>query len=623
MSLLSMRGDKNAREILSKAGLQPLELVRPLAAPIVPSFESDLPTSDDEARALLVEVRTKDPNYVPPSEQRRHFFRSPKAKRTVLDDRTWTFNKHEIATALDGLLSQRPLSHPGIVQALMSHAGDTTLEELWHHLYDPDLEKRMKKGERITPLARHDMTWLHTVVAADRLDYISLLCSRGPGQRALDQAFTIALSKNAYEILKLLLGYGAIAHSSREIIREKICNEDITLVRLLLSASSSMNTSAWNYCIEPAVRGQCTGRRSHEILLLVLPRYPFPDSVDLLYEALKSEDIIRVSILLAYGNIEDNSAAANSHAFQIVAQIRDHARRYEFLDLLLKAGMHSDEDVLREELFKGVQRRHDNLVQLLVKSEVGINIAPHDSLYWAVSKMDFEMLEILKHGKLELPTSYLWDVAPTSASETDLVRLAKILNDLGGVGEPLDRQLLHAAKRKHAILAHCLVQYGASAEFQDAAAIKTALDSADLDMLEILLQGSCSREVLSTTVLHAMKITPRGPRLRAMKALMVKGVEDKALDVPLQMVAREGQGFDSELMNMLLTCGASVDYKSENGNTIAIAVQMRDMAMLELLCEAGPSMETMCNALVTVSGTFSTMQLSMALDRVEKVVILQ
>jgi hypothetical protein len=75
----------------------------------------------------------------------------------------------------------------------------------------------------------------------------------------------------------------------------------------------------------------------------------------------------------------------------------------------------------------------------------------------------------------------------------------------------------------------------------------------------------------------------------------------KALDLSLQAVANEGGSFDSTLMSMLLDCSASADYNDGNGNPLVIAVQKGDIAMLQILCGAKLSVETLENAVHMVS----------------------
>jgi hypothetical protein len=171
--------------------------------------------------------------------------------------------------------------------------------------------------------------------------------------------------------------------------------------------------------------------------------------------------------------------------------------------------MSSEKSILREELLKHVESRQTALARLLAHANVNTNIEHHDSLRLAVSRMSFEMLDILQHGKLRPSASYIWESVPNSTSQVDTVRLSKILRGPEFLGEPLDRQLVHATKKKHAILARALLQNGAPVEFGDAAAVKSALDQADLDLLDILLHAPCSQRILSITVPHAMKVIPR------------------------------------------------------------------------------------------------------------------
>lgn len=288
---------------LGKVSLTPPVLIPTLVEIVPVDFQAE--DAAGEARALLTQERTSVPGYKDPKDQKiRHLFRTTSRKEKKCNNEQWVFTKHEVGKTLDALLSQKPLPEAAVAQALLDHAPDTTLDELWCHFHDSKLEKRMKsilqRSTSSSGILLEEPTWLDRVTTQDNLDYIRLLCQTGFDQDVLDQAFSIALSQNSLKAMELLLRFGAAANACQGKIRQRVELNDIPLVRLLLSAPHAMTIQHWEYCLDGDL---CTVKdqgRLPDILLVCSAHRPEVVSANLLLQALSTQNLEATAILLAY-----------------------------------------------------------------------------------------------------------------------------------------------------------------------------------------------------------------------------------------------------------------------------------------------------------------------------------
>jgi ankyrin repeat protein len=632
--------------ILHEAELSPPQRIPALAELDVRDFEASLPSNIDEARYLLVQQRTSEPGYRQPDQQKRHVFRSKKSKEAKCNTANWIFTKHEVAKAFDELLSRVTLPVPGIAQALLSHASVASVEELWCHFRDPKLEKRMESRSKkprssalpksissvvlktrssvaleTTPATDPEITWLKEVCRQENLEYIRLMCQAGLGQNALDQAFEIALSKHSMDAMEVLLSFGAVAPGACwGAIRERVKLHDVALVRLLLSAPSVMSVEAWQSCLEPEIQSLEAGWiQSPDLLLLCLAHRPEVVCWHLLLKALESQNLPATAIMLAYGRFSgDSFHDLRKLACEFASRIQDDGRRHKFFTILVESEFVADSRVLRRELVKDVITRQLPLIKLLADAGVIVDMEPHNAFSWAVSHMDFDILELFKSCKFSSPISLALKFVPDSTSESDLLRLVEILGPIGLVGEPLDSCLICAVRRRHIQLVDAMIRYGASIEFKQASAIQAALENADLELLSILLRSKCSATILSATIPTAMVLKSRPIRLQAMKALIKKGVLPQELGVPLQRLVSEDGDVDSELIQLLLQHEAPVDGVGDDANNVVLVAARRgNLSILKMLCDARPRNKTLSKAVPVAFSVMDTCGYDVTLNMIK------
>lgn len=593
-----MADSRRIEWFLGRAGLlPPPQHIPTLVEPPAQDYEPFVKANRDAARQLLVQQRMADPSYRPPSEQKRNLFRTKHQKDEAVNHANWTFTKHEVARAFDLLLSTEPLAAAGVAQALLLYTTLTSLDELWGHLHDAKLEKKMKKNrlDSATDTFLPGITWLDKAASHDNTHYIRLLCQTRVSQEALTRAFGISLSKSSADAMTLLLSYGAAASPYPDAVGQHIMIRDIDLVNLLLSAPTAMTTGAWLECLEKDLAGAMGGKGlSLEILLLCVANRRDLVCDSLFLATLRAQSLQGLAVLLAYASSDDKFFGVREGACELASQVPDSTQRLAFFTLLAEAGLVGDYPILREELVKSVKAHQIPLAKLLVGAGVSVDMPPHSAIQWAVSQMDFVMMELVKNGAFSSPVSLALSYVPESTSEPDMIHLIDIFGPMGISGEHLDAHLVRAVRHKHLRLVEVLVRCGASVEYEQASAIQCALEAVDFDMLKALLQRKCSPEILSATIPAAMGILPRDSRLRAMKSILQKGVHSQALGAPLQQVVSEDGEIDSDLIQLFLEYHAPVDLSNTaDGNPVLVAARRGNASVLQTLCTGGPRVETL------------------------------
>jgi ankyrin repeat protein len=602
----------------SRAGLHPPPRLTRLTEPAAQDFLPFETTNRDLARQLLVQQRTTDPNFTPPERQKRHIFRSKDQKAEACNTTQWSFTKHEVAQAFDTMISRQTLPPAGVAQALLLHTTLTSLDELWGHFNDPQLEKKMKRqrmSSNPTGFGSQGMTWLDKAIDHENFNYILLLCQTQVSQYVLDRAFGIALSKSSLQAMKILLSFGAKATTYQESIDQQIQARNLDLVGLLLSAPGSMTTELWETCLEQEfVRAKAGEAFSLSFVLLLLSNCPGLVSESTLLSTLRLQNFQATAVVLAYAHSNEIFFSIRHQASELVSCYEDANHRMAFFTLLSESGLVSDNLILREELVKDVLARHLLLVKLLVQAGVIIDAPPHNALHWAVGQLDFEMMEILKHGTFSSPPVQILSYLPENIPEEDMIQFLKVFGHMSLAGRVLDFHLVHAVQQEQIDLAGALLQCGASVETEQGAVIHAALTSNDLDMLSLLLRVECSPAIISAAIPRAMGIVPRPNRLSAMRALVTKGVESSALGAALHELMREDGSIDSELVKFILDHGAPLGHTTEVEESPFVQATTRgDVLVLKLLLDANPDHESLAAALAIAYNTIETLGNDVAL----------
>jgi ankyrin repeat protein len=611
--------DERVVRFLQKANLSLPELIPELPEPEEVDFRKGY--AAPEAQSLLVDDRVSQFSYRDPQDQKiRHLFRSSSRREKKYNTEKWEFSLHEVGRTFHALISQEDLPDAGVAQAMLAHARDVSVDELWCHFRDAKLEKRMNSiFRRSKSTAYEQPTWLYKATKQDNLDYMRVLCQMGVDKEILNHAFGVALVEtNSMSAMSLLLQYGAVADAYTGDIRDRFESNDVALARLLLSAPGSMEVKSWQWCLEGDV-GVVRGPRRHEILLLCLAHAPEVVSAKLLMKALEEQKFDAAAIILAYAEPEDfDDIDLHHEGCEYVTKVPDKDQRYRFFSMLHECGFLHDSGTLCEELYEDVRLRHEPLIKLLVEVGVSIDAEPNSAINYAVSKMDLEVVRLLKDGHFTSPVNFVLGSVPHTALEEHMLSLLEMIAPGGIAGEPLDLQLIRAVGKGHARLTEKMLSYGASVEYSDAQAIKEALYIRNFAILEILLQAPCSPMLLSTAVPAAMSIDSRADRLKAVEALVEKGVVSTHLGLPLQMAISEAGSADVDLIRLLLWYKAPVDVEGhEADGSVLVATKRANLTVLEMLCEGGPKKSTLSSAVPVAFDTIGNHGYEVAFEMIK------
>ncbi|KAI1742268.1 hypothetical protein F4680DRAFT_45195 [Xylaria scruposa] len=569
----------------------------------------------DEARSRLINQRRDDPKYQPPESQKRHVFRTKGSQELKLNDQRWQFNKHEVAKAFEALLAENPLPRSGIAKALLNHVELTSIDELWCHLHDPKLEGRMKRlfGRKSTSGQLQNITWLDTATLQGNLDYIQLLCEKSISTECVNNALGLALqSKLSLAGIETMLKSGAIASNFEHRIREYVEREDDAFVRLLLSYPSTMTIESWRNCLGPQLHSIKIVNEMNPpyILKMCLLQLPKIACGSMILDALESQNVPAVKILLDSVSSDDDLTEIHERACELACRIPGHALRGECFKLLAESRFLGDRLILREELMKDVKARQLSLIRTLVDANVKIDVDPNDTMRWVASQMDHEILLILRDGNLSSPSSRILYYIPQSALESDILRLMDILSPRGLEIEPLSWCLIPAVAKKQSQLVARLLEQGASIEYEHASSIRLAVNHADSTILKMLINRTCSPEILSAAISTAMALKPRQKRHAAMQVLLSKGLPSEKLGNLLLDLIREAKGDgDYNLIESLLKYGAPVNATDNDvESSVTIATKQGNLLLLHMLCRARPSVDTVSKAILFVfeSGELDT-----------------
>jgi ankyrin repeat protein len=602
---------------LEQANLSPPPHIPvPRAAPVF-GLQPSSPTNVERARLLL----PRQSGHKAPEKHLRHKW-LPSSRQVKSNHVANQPKKHEVALTFDKLLSQTPTESSSTAQAVLSLAPGTSLYELWRHFQDPKLENRMASPlKRMTSLLGRSQptitldppwSWLIKMTGLEDITYIRLMCQTGLKQEELDWILGAALPKHSLDVIEVLLGYGAVASSHKENVRKRLRQDGLALATLLLSAPDAMSVDTWRYSLEPYRDSPS------DVLLLCLAQRPDVVCGSLLLKALEMEDFPATAIILAYASSNEDFCDVRHNACRLATRIESPQIRHDFFVMLIESGCLEDTLILREELKRDVLARQLPLVEILASVGISVDVEPNNVVSWAISNMDFEVLELVVNGNFSSAVSPMLERIPSSTPEHDMLHLFDLLSPLEITGEPLDLHLIRAVEQDHIRLVEKLIQVGASVEYKQASAIRIAISRVDLDILDVLLRGEISPEAILGTISTAMALESNHSRLQAMDALLKKGVPPRGLDVPLNIVVTAEGAVDLELVQLLLQYDASVDaVNSHTESSVASAARKGNVLLLQLLCGAGPRIETVSEAVPVAFNSINTCRYEVTQSMIE------
>jgi hypothetical protein len=592
-----MRDEARLRDLARNAAAKPANRLSPLSPPLaLPNFATENDIS--EVRRRLTERRQAS-GFKDPSKKISNILKSKKEKQDLKNPEFWTFSLTERRNLLDatirgdGTLGSSSGSSAGFAQACIEFPDHPPLDV---NIRQQNDETADKKGRRdsATRISAIYSDWLEVAASqANGAQCVTLLCSRGTRQNALDKALGIALTNlgspltsNSGRVLEQLLTYGAdlTEHASKFLEAVRIGNIDV--VTLCLRAPKRLHLALLSDGLLSAVNSG-----SSQLVAILLAHGADPagyHEAAAFLSAIQHGNLALASLLLTASSVDIDQRHLES-AVTIVSKFPQRSKKAHFLHLLLSAGVDANIDALQNELFIAVTNDDIELVSLLIS--YGTSSSRNDAaegICWAVAQLRFDLLEVLLKGSVS-PTSASTAVEsiPPEASEQDALRVLRLLVGKGAKGGPWGACLVAAVGHGKISLSAALIEHGASIDYEEAHAVRIALRNQDLALVGILMKGSSSPHLLAKALPQAMKMPGKTQRFDAAATLLAKGVSGPELDIALRRAASETSLFrDPKMVDILVKHGASVSYGESNSNCVHIVSERGDYEMLSILCSS-------------------------------------
>ncbi|KAF4899235.1 2-5A-dependent ribonuclease [Colletotrichum fructicola] len=333
--------------------------------------------------------------------------------------------------------------------------------------------------------------------------------------------------------------------------------------------------------------------------------------------AMRAENVEIVELLLRYGA----GVLRSSETQEVFRQACASGRQAELVSIVLRSEARPPPTWLSQCMVEATKAGCLTTVLHLSRSDADGDYNQAEALKIAISqgRHDIALAIIMgnhppKRPGLDEAFSQLLD--HPSMNPNDKVAVAELLLCAGTDGDGPALALIHAAAAEFQDMVDLLVKYGVSIEYQDAMAIRKAIQNGRVDVAYTLLNGNS--ELSSMHASECVELLPRNMPIESRRLLLDlllrRGASGTALDDMLIEAAEAG---DVDSVKLLLTPVfpggrpvsehdvkkgprsmvyerhqvASVDHKG--GLALQIAVMRSDVAMTREMLNSQPSSETL------------------------------
>lgn len=582
-----MRDEGRLQELARKHGAIPVSRCQPLVGEAEPDFGAA--AFRTRARDILAKNRTDQDRYKDPSKGFKGLLRSKSKIEEMRDPRKWVFSLNERRDAIDEALRRREPA--GVVQALIESGTRAGFDVNIRWKEEPCKGSKRKlssdaKGQK--------SQWLEQATGSNLIDHVRLLASRGARQEALDAALGSALTNNSRQIVKELIRYGANTNVHHQFFQHAVESDDVELVTIFLQASppKTLALSHLNSALQYALTNSL-----YTITALLVAHGAEPNwrSGELLRTLVESRDLRTISLLLS--RPRGIQSGYLLRAADCAGSCVDRQMRMQLSDILLSAGAPADADSFHDLLCSAVRDDQIDLIELLIQHSVSPDANGGAALILAVEYKRVTCLNALLKGTSSSSTAATAiDHIPQTLSQDEALYIAEALFAKGARDGDWGMLLVHAVQKSYSNLVVALIDHGASIDHDNAHSVRIALKRADLELLQLLLRGRSSPQILVKALPEALQMTSSADRRNAIISLLHKKVTGDELHLVLQRICASQTLRDVEVVIALLTHGASVNFTGEKGNCICIAVEQGDFEVLSILCDHNPSDQILSSA---------------------------
>jgi len=567
-------------------------------APVQPPNSDSIAASQgdwDDAREKLELRRTSSTYYKDPNKGKvRNLLRTSK-KKTALNDRSgWVFTKAERFAEID-----QAIRKPGTVrlaQAILTADLTDQLDVNVTYTFDQD-------GNTVATGAPNG--WLDIVAARNDVDYIRLLAAAGASQQVKDKALGVALQRGNTGAVKELLRNKANPNASGfEYFMKAVKDQDMELIKTFLTAIIPLHQNHINDALVASA-----GRDNPDLVALLFAHGGEGNYDDghALRNAIASETLeVTATILLHSIDVLSEESLAN--ATETACLVSNDTIKQRVLEMLLYAGSDPNTPAVQNQLLEAVRAVHPSFVQLLVHHGTSPDQNDAETLRHAIASGQMDLVAVLLQGTISTGSA---SKALLESKAIDVPEqyeyIVHALVEKGVSEDSLHICLADAVdKGCGPALAPMLIERGAILDYNEAQCVRSALKQNKINLLRILLTGTCEPTTLCKVLPFAMAIQDRTDRYHVVSSLIDKGVSGKDLHVALRTTLGDSKdAVDFQLMSYLIQKRASVDFADECGNCVAIAAARKDEKALDTLEAGDPSPDTASAALQVLPVSFA------------------
>lgn len=479
------------------------------------------------------------------------------------------FKHDEIYAAMESIVRNHGI--PGVVECLLEKSNGAKLDKRSFFKNRGNLTV-----EKINPLL--------TLAAETRQPNMVHLLSQHSDQSGLDTALGITISKCDRDSTKILLQNGANPNSVQEGFQEAVGSGDTQLVELLLSSEKDMEIPFIDRMLPNAV-----SRGFLDIVVLLLEHGANADFEQALESAVSNSRADITAALVMARRPPSQASLDRAIGLIIFDSTEKGDAQKNMIETLLCAGAKGE--TVKKGLVKAVERNDDQLVSLILGYGSPASLDPSDAILCAITLGNYQLLDHL----LEVPISaeqasrILW-VLPTIASELPASRRLHISHALvrhGACGDSLSRFLIDAVQNGDSEIVEYLIENGASADYDDAQALRYAILACSISDFRLLMRAKPSQISLEQCFL-LLDDSPYDARLEMTRELLAAGAKGQMIDNALRRLVSSEFTYETEsLIEELIRHGADVNV--DDGACFQEASRTGNLPLLNLLLRGKPA----------------------------------
>lgn len=332
---------------------------------------------------------------------------------------------------------------------------------------------------------------------------------------------------------------------------------------------------------------------SSQILLLLSPGADETSANQALPHAIMQNDLEKINILLARG------ANASSLCTQFAHIIETGSA--EVTAKLMSRTQGACQACRDKGLIRAATLGLAEKVAILLKNGADVLFENAAALLAAIHHgWDDVAAAMVCKGGSDIPVQLL-DGALGDAYGKGLLRTVEACLEAGAKGINTNTTLVDAVRRGHLGLVENLVRHGAAVDHDSGAAVVSAVQSGQPELLRVVLNGMPCSATLAAAIVHSPKLGHIQVVQQMIGLLLVAGSRGVAVDqVLLQVVdkrlLRGEERIRLSLVHLLLTKGGA-NVNVQSGTCMRVAAQEGWLTILNELLQCQPSLESRIAAL--------------------------